>query len=73
MVYTVKAVDTTGALNATEIDTAVDTLLHLQTLTVTGWGNYWTARETDIAYNELVGGVMYYHRGGQYRIRVATS
>lgn len=73
MVYTVKAVSTTGALDAVEIDAEVDTLLHLQTLTITGWGNYWTARVTDIAYNELAGGVMYYHRGGQYRIRVAAT
>ena len=72
-VYTVKAVSTVGQLNAGEIDDLVDTLLHEQSLTVTGWGNYWLARVADIAYAEDSGGVLFWHRGGQYRIRIAES
>jgi len=77
-VYTVKVVtvDTEGVSGrklAGEIDSLVDTLLHQQALTITGWGNYWTSRETDVAYDQEAGGVVYYHRGGQYRIRIATE
>jgi len=71
MVYTVKAVSTEGPRQAGEIDALVDTLLHLQPLTVTGWGNYWTARESDVSYSQEAGGVIYWHRGAQYRIRIA--
>jgi hypothetical protein len=73
LVYTVKAVSTVGSLEAGEIDDLVDTLLHEQTLTVTGWGNYWMARVADIAYTEESGGVLFWHRGGQYRIRIAET
>ncbi len=53
------------------MDDLIDGRLHGQTLTVDGWGNYWTARESDFTYHELVGGVLYWHRGAQYRIRIA--
>ena len=71
--WTVKAVSTTGMKNAAEIDNAVDALLHEQQLTVTGWDNYWMARTSDIAYAEQAGGALYWHVGGQYRIRLAES
>jgi len=71
VVFTAKAVTTSGLRNAAEIDGLVDTLLHMKTLTVTGWGNYWTARTTDVAFAQEAGGIMYHHVGGQYRIRLA--
>jgi len=71
LVYLVKAVSTSGPLEGAEIDAQADSLLHKGTLTVTGWGNYWIARETDVAYTEESGGVLYWHRGGLYRIRIA--
>ena len=71
LVYLVKAVSSAGVLQAAEIDAEVDDLLHMGSLSVTGWGNYWTARETDVAYTEDSGGVLIWHTGGQYRIRIA--
>ena len=75
-VYTVKVVTadtdgTSGAAFADETDALLDALLHSQTLTVTGWGNYATTRVGDIAFDQEAGGVLYYHRGGQYRVRIA--
>ena len=69
-VWTVKAVSSAGALNAGEIDDLVDDLLHGKALTVTGWGNWRTTRESDVAYEELVAGQVVWHRGGLYRIRL---
>ena len=58
------------ALVAGAIDAAVDALLHGQSLSITGWSDYWMARELDVSYAERVanGGVIF-HRGAQYRIR----
>lgn len=69
-IYTVKAVAATK-LAAANLDAEIDALLHEQTITVTGYTNYWTARVTDIDYAEENGGVLYWHSGGQYRIRIA--
>jgi len=74
IVYTVKAVSSTGALQAANIDAQVDTLLHDATLTVTGFSNFWCAREGDIDYVETdpdAGNV--WHAGGTYRIRLAGT
>lgn len=73
MVYTVKVVGTTK-LTTEEIDAEVDALLHMGTLTVTGWGNWWLAREADVAYQETAGNnITYWHRGGQYRVRLTDN
>ena len=72
LIYTVKAVTQDDLKEAEDIDVEIDTLLHGAALTITGWGNYWTARETDISYLELgAAGVIYYHVGAQYRVRIA--
>lgn len=71
--YLVKAVSTTGKKNAGDIDDEVDNLLHGHELTVTGWGNWWTAREADVSYAEDSGGVLIWHVGGLYRIRIEKS
>jgi hypothetical protein len=71
LVYTVKAVATTlGAAGA--IDSAIDALLHMQTISIStgGWATFWVAREQDIAYEEVdPRGLIIYHTGGMYRIR----
>ena len=72
VMYQVKAIST-ASLEAAEIDSLIDASLHEQTLTVTGWGNYWLARTTDVAYTQEAGGVLYWHRGGLYRIRIAET
>ena len=74
IVYTVKAVSSTGALQAANIDAQVDALLHNATLTVTGFSNFWCAREGDIDYVETdpdAGNV--WHAGRTYRIRLAET
>jgi uncharacterized protein DUF3168 len=60
-----------GAAQGGSIDAQVDTALHLNPLTVSGWTNIWLAREQDI---ELVGndptGQRYYTTGGLYRVMI---
>ena len=67
---TIKTV-TTDQANAESIDSQIDALIHEATLTITGWGNYWTSRESDIAYEQVAGNVIYWHRGARYKIRIA--
>lgn len=70
VVYTVQAVATTQAQAAT-LDRLIDAALHEKTLTVSGWTNFWTAREDDISYVEQdAGGNPIFHVGAQYRIRI---
>jgi len=71
MLWTVKAVSATGLKDAAETDNLIDALLHEQTLTVTGWGCYWMARASDVAYADEAGGQTFWHVGAQYRIRIA--
>ena len=69
-VYTVKALATTKA-KALLIDGAVDLILHLGTLTVSGWTNFWLAREDDVNFMEVDDtGLVVYHVGGIYRVRI---
>ena len=70
LVYQVKAVSDTTKFLAGEVDTEIDNLLHETVLTVSGWTNYWCARETDIGYQESKDGAIYWHVGGLYRIRL---
>jgi hypothetical protein len=69
--YTVKAVSP-DPNQAGVIDDAIDALLHRTTLTVTGWGNYRTARQNDVEYEEKTdAGEIVFHRGAQYGIWIA--
>lgn len=73
LIYTVKALAST-ALLAAQIMAACDALLHKQTLTVTGWTNFWLRRETWVSYAEVDPvGKATYHRGAMYRIRNERS
>ena len=68
LLYTVRGI-ATNAEAARSIDSAIDDALHKATLTVSGWTNIQTQRETDINFIEQdAGGVNRYHAGGIYRI-----
>jgi hypothetical protein len=60
-----------SAAQAGSIDNAIDTALHLIPLTVTGWSNFWMAREQGI---ELVenqpSGKQIYSMNADYRVRL---
>lgn len=74
LVYVAKGVTEDDLQEAGEIDDLIDGLLHEQTLTVTGWGTYWSARDGDVSYAEPgEGGKIYYHRGGRYRVWLAGA
>ena len=69
VLYTVYGVGLTPEA-AAAIDGYIDAALHDQTLTITGWTNYWTARESDINFVETDSQGITRHRiGGIYRIR----
>ena len=73
VIYTVRGVATTQE-DAATIDGLIDSLLHLQTLTISGYTNFWTARLADVIFVEQdAGGVNRYHVGAQYRIRIDDS
>ena len=73
LVYGVFGVAKTQA-DAATIDGLIDTVLHNQSVTVTGWNNYWLARETDINFvEEDASGVPRYTVGGLYRIRIEDT
>lgn len=56
------------------IDGQVDTLLHLKPLTVTGYTNFWLARESGYSLSETdQSGRQTYMVGSEYRIRLDTS
>jgi len=70
--YVVKGVSSVSLEQAGTIDAAIDAALHLQSITATGWTNFWLARETEIRFTETTPqGVNYYHAGAVYRLRVA--
>lgn len=69
--YQIKALSEISMYEAGQIDDAMDAVLHNATLTVSGWTNYWCARESDVRYAEaLADGSYIYHSGGIYRIGI---
>lgn len=59
------------AVKAGNIDAQISLLLHKQTLTVSGYTNFWLARETDLAAVENPPDKKpIYMAGGLYRIRL---
>lgn len=73
LVYAVMGVAATQAA-AAAIDAEIDAALHLATLTISGWTNFWTARETDLNLVETdAGEVVKFRVGGLYRIRIDNS
>jgi len=74
LVYQVTGISDKGKKEAMQIDNAVDGLLQNASFTVTGWGDYWCRRESDISYVEMIqGGKILWHEGALYRVKLATS
>lgn len=72
--YQVRAVSGLSVDEAGDIDDLIRPVLHKATLTIAGWTNYWTRRETEIRVTETDSaeggtGVRRFHAGGLYRIR----
>ena len=62
-----------GPAQAGTIDARLDTLLHMQPLTVTGYTNIWLARETDISLIEKDSAYLpTWSVGALYRSRLST-
>lgn len=69
-VYLVKGV-ASSLLTAGTIADQINTLLHKQTLTVSGATNFWTSRESMVRYTEVLDtGRTVGHAGGEYLIRI---
>lgn len=67
----VRAYSGVSALQAGSIDAQIDTALHLAPLTVSGWTDFWLAREEDLETVETEpDGQHIYMRGGFYRVRL---
>ncbi len=70
--YLVKAV-ADGRKKAGTVMEKVDAVLHGGTITVAGYTNYRTERETDVAYTEVPrDGNPIYHNGAYFRIRLSA-
>ena len=73
ILITIKAVSATSIASAGAIASAVDTALHNQSLTVTGWTVIQCARDWPVRYTEHgIDGREIYHAGGIYRLRAGT-
>ena len=71
MLYFVRGYSKTSPAAAGSIDAQIDALLHDKTLTVTGWSNYRTQRETDIENVEVTtADEDIYMSGGVYRVSI---
>ena len=74
LVVFVRTYAAANAAQAGSIDAQVDLALHLNPLTITGWSNFWLARERDI---ELVendpSGRQIFTSGGLYRVRLEDT
>ena len=58
---------------AETIDGQIDTALHNKTLSITGWTNFWCARENGYSFVETdASGRKTYMSGADYRIRATT-
>lgn len=73
-VYFIRAYSQVSLAQAGSIDAAVDTALHLQTISPSGWSNFWTAREEDLtAVENLESGDKIWMSGGLYRVRIEDT
>ena len=67
----IRAYSGSSAAQAGSIDTAIDTALHLIPLTVSGWTNFWMAREQGIELVETQpSGKQIFNTGANYRARI---
>ena len=70
--YFVRAYSAVSAAHAGTIDAQAMLLLHKKTLSVSGYTNYWTVRESDApqTVDNLPSGERAYQSGGFYRIKI---
>lgn len=72
VVYQVKGISAVSMFQAGLISAALHAVLHNKKLTVTGWTNFWCARDSIVRYVEIApDGKNYYHSGGLYRIGIS--
>ena len=71
-VYRIEGVGSTRA-QAENVFKAIFTALHLQTLSITGWGTYWLACEGVRSLVENAEGNQYYRRIGDFRLKADQS
>ena len=70
-VWFIRAYSGSSAAQAGSIDAQIDTALHLVPLTVSGWTDFWLARETDLETVQLEpSGRQVWMAGGMYRERL---
>jgi hypothetical protein len=63
-----------NAALAGSIDAQVDALLHDGSLSVSGWSNFWLARETDLETQDTMdSGDKVFMSGGFYRVRLSQQ
>ena len=74
VVWFIRAYSQASKAQAGSIDAAIDTALHLQTLNVSGWSNYWVAREEDLAATEYPpNNQPVFMVGGFYRVLIEKT
>ena len=72
IVYQIKGISAVSMYQAGLISAALHAVLHNNTLTVSGWTNFWCARDSIVRYIEIApDGKNYYHSGGLYRIGIS--
>jgi hypothetical protein len=65
----IRAYSGVSAVQAGSIDAAIDTALHMQPLTVTGWSDLWLAREQELETVEnQPSGKQIFMQGAFYRV-----
>ena len=72
LLYLVQGWSQRDMTEAGSIDAACDAALHGKHVTVTGWTNFWTARESSVRLSEVGRDSREAFRsGGVYRVRIA--
>lgn len=68
--YFIRGYSSTGPAKAGSIDTQIDTLFHQAAISISGWSNFWIAREEDLHNFEIdAANQTTWMAGGFYRIR----
>lgn len=74
LVYFIRGYSKVSAAQAGSIDAQIDSAMHLQSLNVGGWSNFWTAREEDLtAVETLQNGEKIWMSGGNFRVRIEDT
>ena len=73
LIYVIQGVSKVGLPQAGSIDAAVDALLHMVPLSVSGWSTFWIARESDVRMTDFDAAdrTKYFRSGGTYRLRIS--